>query len=763
MALAALSAIPEAKAQYLFPGNGGGYLIPNLGSNEDDYSAWDVFYSPYGTPNYPDFSAPYGIYQLASQAGVTPPTNSSPGNPGAYWDSRNPTITQIGTNTAFIIGPATQGNIYSYSNPLSYQVSDSTPYSDGLVLFQFQTEGTVANFSSIQLQYTNASGQLISLSPSQYLTEYQSASVSGQGFSVTNRTAVEWNLAGLDINSYNIIFASSAPSMSLQTANMDTSPVYVSTVPEARTWTATGSGVWSNGSNWAEGTSSVENGNVLFNQTGDANITLDANHTVGQITFETPGTVTITSPVGFTLTANTGISTGSNATGNYIVNANYVFGDYNVCDIASGTVQLNGTVSGDAGFFKQGEGTLELNGNNTFTGNVGVEGGTLVMNGTNVYSEGTSVIWGKLVIAGNALNGMPGALGNDISTISLGADSELYAYQDVTDPAAIVIDGDYTVARNILMAGGTFEKILGAENTSLGATFSGAIDLGTSTDVHLNSANAGDQVIFRNGITDGASGGTVAIDGQGTVIYSGSAVYSYANSSNIMSGTLMVDHGSSLISSGNVTVLASAGLQINGTLAGSGALNVNGTLSGTGTVSRPFSIGTGAKLSPGRGNPGVLNTVSETWASGGSYLWQIDDVHGTGGSDPGWDFLNIAGTLSLGSSSEAPFKLDIQSYTLGGVTGLLYDFDPNQDYSWKIATASNGISGFEAGSIQVDTTGFSNVTSGSFSVVENGDSLYVDYQPVPEPSTVMSLFAGGAMLLSLRLRTARRRRKPASK
>ncbi|HEY0341406.1 MAG TPA: hypothetical protein VGC34_11420, partial [Steroidobacteraceae bacterium] len=94
-----LTALP-ARAQYLFPGNGGGYLVPNLGSNEDDYSAWDVFYAAYGTPNKPDISAPYGTYQRASQAGVTPPPAPpsplawSPEDPGAYWDPRNPTITQ---------------------------------------------------------------------------------------------------------------------------------------------------------------------------------------------------------------------------------------------------------------------------------------------------------------------------------------------------------------------------------------------------------------------------------------------------------------------------------------------------------------------------------------------------------------------------------------------------------------------------------------------------------------------------------------------
>ena len=749
-----LTALP-ARAQYLFPGNGGGYLVPNLGSNEDDYSAWDVFYTPYGSPNYPDISAPYGNYELASQAGVTPPANSLPSNPGAYWDSRNPTITQVGTNTAFIIGPGTTGNIYSYSNPLSYQLSDSTPYSDGLVLFQFQTEGTTVNFSSIQLQYTNSSGQLVSLSPSQYITEYQSASVSGQGFSVTNRNALEWNLSGLDVSSFNIVFSSSAPSMSLQTANMDTSPAYVSTVPQARTWNAAGTNLlWSNGGNWAEGTSSVKNGNVFFNPSATANVTLDASQTVSQMVFESPSNVTINSQNGAALTANTGINTTAAATGTYTINANYAFGDYNVFDIEAGNVKLNGIVSGNNGLFKQGEGTLELNGNNTFTGSVGVEGGTLVMSGTNVYSGGTSVVWGKLVVKGDALNGTPGALGNDSSTIALGADSSLYAYQDVPDPAAIVIDGDHTIARNIQMAGGTFEKDLGAEGTTNGAVFSGAVALQNSTDIHLNAANAGDKVTFSGGITGGAASSsgapsTVTIDGQGTVVLAGTN-NSYANDTAVSSGTLRIASGGSLTSNGNVGVSTGASLMVDGTLGGTGQLNLQGILGGVGVVQRSFAVGAGATINPGEG-AGTLTTVSETWSSGGALQFNLADATGSRGS--GWNFLQINGALNLTATIGDAFHINLSTLGQDEMAGLAQDFDPTKDYSWEIASATNGISGFSVDDFSLNESAFANSYNGIFSVSQQGDDLFLDYTAaVPEPSTYALLLVGLGTFVFMRRR-----------
>ena len=753
-----LSAGSQAKANYLFQ-PGPGYLAPNLPLNKDDYSAWDVLYTPYGSPNYPDISAPFGTYQLASTAGVTPPANSSPVNPGAYWDPRNPTITQVGTSTAFIIGPGTQGNIYSFSNPLSYQVADATSYSDGLVLFQMQTEGTPVNFSSIQLQYTNSSGQLVSLSPGQYVTEYQSASVSGQGFSVTNRTALEWNLTGLNVSSFHIVFSSSAPSMSLQQVNMDTSPLYVSTVPQSRTWSANGNGVWSVGSNWAQGTSSIENANVLFNQSGAANVTLDANHTVGLMTFGSAGNITLSSPGGFTLTANTGIATTASATGTYTINNKYAFGDYNVFNIASGKVQLNGVVSGNNGFFKQGEGTLELNGNNTFTGSVGMEGGTLRMAGTNVYSGGTSIVWGKLVVAGNALNGTPGALGNDSSTISLGADSSLYSFQDVTDPGAIVIDGDYTIGRNIAMAGGTFEKILGAQGTSQGAFFSGSIALGTSTDVHLNAANAGDKVTFNGGITGGAAASSsapsqITVDGHGTVVLAGTN-NSYANDTLVKSGTLRVATGGSLTSNGNLNVASGANLMVDGTVGGSGALNLHGTLGGTGTLNRVFTVDSTSTLTPGEGT-GTLTTVSETWAGGGTLQFNLADATGIKGA--GWNFLQINGSLNITASAANAFHLDLASLGLDGQSGLALNFDPSKDYTWEIASTTGGITGFNASIFDLNESTFANTLSGTFSLNQEGNNLFLSYSynpvAVPEPSTYCLLFLGMGVLVFFRRRMA---------
>ncbi|MEO8205823.1 MAG: hypothetical protein ABI615_06545, partial [Chthoniobacterales bacterium] len=216
-ALLALVGGTSARAEFLYTSylEPSFYLQPNT-----EYSAWNIFYTPYNNGNYPDSAAPHGIYQTASEAGFTPPVNSSPDDPGAFWHINNPTITQTGTPFAFIVGAGYAGNIYSFSASTSYAMQDTTPYTAGTVLFQFQTEGTPVDFASIKLAYTDGLGTHY-LSPSEMLREYRS-SLSAFG-GLDNRTAVQWDLTGLNITSYQILMSSQSPSMSFQQAVLDTS------------------------------------------------------------------------------------------------------------------------------------------------------------------------------------------------------------------------------------------------------------------------------------------------------------------------------------------------------------------------------------------------------------------------------------------------------------------------------------------------------------------------------------------------------------
>lgn len=744
-----LLGLSSARADFLF----NSFLVPSF---DTTYNAWDLLYSPYNGANYPDFRAGFGTLQTATAAGFTPPANSNPSNPLAYWDTRNPTITQTGTSTAFIIGPGATGNIYSFSAPLSYVLADpgaSGPV--GTVVFQFQTDGSLTDFSSIKLQYLdNTTHQLVSISASEMIQEYHPSGSTFGG--LTNRTALQWDLSNLGVTSYQIVWNSVSASNSFQMASLDTAATYGAVVPQSRTW-AGGTGNWSDGSKWLQGSSSVDNGNVNFTNASAATVTLDSNRTVGMLTFDTAADTSITSSGvnqnNFRFTANTGITTTAQATGTYTINAPYTMGAYNVFDLNAGTVKLNGIVSGDYGLEKNGNGTLILAKNNTFSGFVSVTGGTLRLEGTNTYNLGTTVLFGNLIVAAEAPATGASALGTATSNVILGGDSTTFAVVG-GGSSQITIDGNHTIGRNITLANGPFDKTLAAQNSATGSTYSGVIDIATSSTAHLKAVSATDKVTFSGGFTGGVAGGAVTIDGLGTVSFSGpTKSFAYTGATNVNSGTLRVESGTNFAPNGNLTVASGATLLVHGSLNGSGTLAINGgTLGGSGAINRQFTLDGGDVLSPGT-NVGTINTIDETWAGGGTLKLEINST-AAGGSDA----VNIAGALSLTANSSNRFRLQLQTLTAANAAGLLAGFNMNTNYSWRFLTTTTALASFEASAFTIDTSGFQNTLNGSFnvSVTADGKGLQLNYLAIPEPSSALLAFSGAAFLLQ------RRRRRPVS-
>ena len=63
-----------------------GYLVPSFADGADtEYSAWDLFYVANVGANYPDFAAPNGMLQSATDAGFVSPPGASPADPAAFW------------------------------------------------------------------------------------------------------------------------------------------------------------------------------------------------------------------------------------------------------------------------------------------------------------------------------------------------------------------------------------------------------------------------------------------------------------------------------------------------------------------------------------------------------------------------------------------------------------------------------------------------------------------------------------------------------
>jgi len=245
----------------------------------------------------------------------------------------------------------------------------------------------------------------------------------------------------------------------------------------------------------------------------------------------------------------------------------------------------------------------------------------------------------------------------------------------------------------------------------------------------------------------------VNIDGAGTVVYSGSNK-TYNSSTVVKAGALKI--ATLLSGTGNMTVNSGATLIVSGTLgAGSGgSLTVNGTLGGNGSIEREFTVGNGAVLAPGE-SIGKLTTVNQTWTEGGTFVMELGSVNG--GMGIGWDGIAITGTLDLsGLSATKQFIFSLSSLTPGGTSGIVSDFHGNTSYQWTFLTTTGGIIGFDADQFLLDLAHFHNAYDGTFSIIQSGNNLILDYEAVPEPSTY-ALLAAGALGYALN----RRRRKAA--
>jgi hypothetical protein len=137
------------------------------------------------------------------------------------------------------------------------------------------------------------------------------------------------------------------------------------------------------------------------------------------------------------------------------------------------------------------------------------------------------------------------------------------------------------------------------------------------------------------------------------------------------------------------------------------------------------------------GGPETQYSSDTTWPAGGSLTWRLNDATGTAGNDPGWDWFNITGNLTITATNQpddsAKFTIHLSSLS-GSAAGTAEHFDNTATNTWVIATAGGAVNGFNAAKFILDTSGFLNpLAGGAFSLVLRDKSVVLVFTPQPPP------------------------------
>jgi fibronectin-binding autotransporter adhesin len=561
---------------------------------------------------------------------------------------------------------------------------------------------------------------------------------------------------------------------------------------------------------WGPAHTTVSSGNKTLTLGGSNGTFSDPSHFAGKITNNGISTtaITKTDSGAWSLSDNNSYTGATTVAGGVLIASSLANGGSNSSLGASsnvaGNLILNGgtlrytgeVVSIDRLFSLQGSSTISASGigavNFTNTGSMGFNGGTAakiltlagtntgdntiaamigdnvgatsigkqgpsvwVLSGANSYTGSTTITAGVLGVSTLANGGSNSSLGkssNAAANLVFGAPTSTLRYTGSSD---VTTDRSFTMSSGV--GGGATIESSGIGSLSFNNTV--ALAYGTTAQTRiltLGGTNTGANTFGKVIANNGSGATSVTKNGVGTWVLNQTNTYTGATSIN--QGILAVS-GTGSINSSAVTING-GNFRNNSATNYTGALTfTSGTISGTnwgGSLSN-LTIGTGQIISPGN-SPGTATvTGDQTWASAGSYTWEINSTSGTAGADPGWDLINGSGTLNITALAELGFNINVTSLTLGNASGAVSDFDQSLSYNWLIADFA-AVSGFSSDKFTVNTGSFTNSFTGNFGVALGnsgtigGDNtqIWLTYTAIPEPKTALLGVLGVLLLLRRR-------------
>jgi hypothetical protein len=225
----------------------------------------------------------------------------------------------------------------------------------------------------------------------------------------------------------------------------------------------------------------------------------------------------------------------------------------------------------------------------------------------------------------------------------------------------------------------------------------------------------------------------------------------------VISGGTLVVAAAGALGSGGVSVDGGMLLIPTGVTVTNDVTTTSGVVGGEGTITSAttLEIGTGVTIKPGA-SVGTLTTSAENWNTDGTFEFELNDLTGGTGSDPGWDKLEVEGQLTItATSGGGEFIIDITSLNLAGDPGLAENFSYGV-YDLLFVDSTDAISGFAADKFTLSVANFDNPKT-SWEIllgtdVTGGDNtqLYLRANVIPEPTTLALLALAGASVLRRR-------------
>ncbi|WP_035603120.1 autotransporter-associated beta strand repeat-containing protein [Haloferula sp. BvORR071] len=418
------------------------------------------------------------------------------------------------------------------------------------------------------------------------------------------------------------------------------------------TWNGTTSTAWNLAGNWSPGIP-AESSNIIINNTTTNGLTLDANHTIGTLTY---GSVEPLRVSGFTLNtqaANTlTINSGLTANGAFTGVGPTFRGNFNIANNQTFTIAgTAGNVTTDAGLLIRGltdVATTPSNGNIALNGTLTKEGiGQLCIIGSSITGPGS------LIANAGALKFNAG--GNQAFTLLANGSANV----TVNNSASLLISrnsGTFNVTRPIIL------------NNSAGLVFGGNTDNTTfGSDFTFNGTHTVN--VSRNFTLTGAI--TTA---SSAITRTGGSILNLTGNISGFNGTLINTAGTLTIANafpGTLQQTTGGSTTVNGLLQGTASVT-GGTLTLAGGVSTNVTA-TGGTLNltgPADGNVTVTNATLNSESNVGGSLEFTNSTLGINGSTPAvlhtpFDVV-INGTVTVALSGGIPLATPFKVLSYDG-------------------------------------------------------------------------------------------------